>query len=68
MGTIKNSSSHVSGFMGYRVKQKIKENLIFGEHDRGRGRIIYMADNPLFRGCWYEGKLLFGNAVFIVGN
>ena len=68
VGTIKNSSSHVSGFMGYRVKQKIKDNLIFGVHDSGRGRIIYMADNPLFRGFWYGGKLLFGNAVFIVGN
>ena len=68
VGTIKNSLSHVSGFMGYRVKKKIKDNLIFGVHDSGRGRIIYLADNPLFRGFWYGGKLLFGNAVFIVGN
>ena len=68
VGTIKNASHHVSGFMGYRVKQKIKDNLIFGVHDSGRGRIIYLADNPLFRGFWYGGKLLFGNAVFIVGS
>ena len=68
VGTIKNSSSHVSGFMGYRVKQKIKDNLIFGVHESGKGQIIYMADNPLFRGFWYSGKLLFGNAVFIVGG
>ena len=68
VGTLKNSSSHVSGFMGHRVKQKIKDNLIFGVHESGRGRIIYMVDNPLFRGFWYNGKLLFGNAVFIVGN
>ena len=46
----------------------IKDNLIFGVHDSGRGRIIYLADNPLFRGFWYGGKLLFGNAVFIVGS
>ena len=68
VGTIKNSSSHVSGFMGYRVKQKIKDNLIFGVHENGKGRIIYLADNPLFRGFWYSGKLLFGNAVFMVGS
>ena len=68
VGTIKNSSSHVSGFMGYRVKQKIKDNLIFGVHESGKGRIIYLADNPLFRGFWYNGKLLFGNAVFMVGS
>jgi hypothetical protein len=68
VGTIKNSSSHVSGFMGYRVKQKIKDNLIFGVHENGKGRIIYLADNPLFRGFWYSGKLLFGNAIFMVGS
>ena len=68
VGTIKNSSSHVSGFMGYRVKQKIKDYLIFGVHENGKGRIIYLADNPLFRGFWYSGKLLFGNAVFMVGS
>ena len=68
VGTIKNSSSHVSGFMGYRVKRKIKDNLIFGVHENGKGRIIYLADNPLFRGFWYSGKLLFGNAVFMVGS
>ena len=68
VGTIKNDSHHISGFMGHRIKQKIKNNLIFGVHDSGPGRIIYLADNPLFRGFWYGGKLLFGNAVFIVGS
>ena len=56
VGTIKNASHHVSGFMGYRVKQKIKDNLIFGVHDSGRGRIIYLADNPLFRGFGMAGN------------
>jgi len=34
----------------------------------GRGNVVYLADNPLFRAFWHNGKLLFGNAVFIVGN
>ena len=40
---------------------------VFGVENMGRGRVIYLADNPLFRAFWYNGKLLFGNAVFIVG-
>jgi len=60
--------SHVSGFMGKNIKDKISNNLVFGVHESGRGKIIYMADNPLFRGFWYNGKLLFGNAIFIVSS
>ena len=54
--------------MGKNIKDKISNNLIFGVHESGRGKIVYMADNPLFRGFWYNGKLLFGNAVFIVSS
>ena len=38
------------------------------ESDIKKGSIIYIADNLLFRSFWYNGKLLFGNAVFIVGK
>ena len=68
VGIIKNPLSHVSGFMGKNIKDKISNNLIFGVHENGRGKIVYMADNPLFRGFWYNGKLLFGNAIFIVSS
>ena len=34
----------------------------------GRGSVIYMVDDPLFRSFWENGKLLFSNAVFIVGQ
>ena len=68
VGIIKNSFSHISGFMGKKIKDKINNNLIFGVHESGRGKIVYMADNPLFRGFWYNGRLLFGNAVFIVNS
>jgi len=33
----------------------------------GRGRVIYMIDDPLFRGFWYNGRLLLSNAVFFGG-
>jgi hypothetical protein len=68
VGTLKDPDSHIAGFMGHRIKSKIKNNLMFGVHEAKKGSIIYIADNPLFRSFWYNGKLLFGNAVFIVGN
>lgn len=58
----------VAGFAGNKAQDKLKNSLIFGTQDLGRGQIIYMANDPLFRGFWQNGKLLFGNAVFVVGN
>lgn len=56
----------VSGFAGSEAKKKIAETLIFGTEEMGRGQIIYMVDNPLFRGFWENGKLFFANALFMV--
>jgi hypothetical protein len=42
--------------------------LIFGVEKAGAGSVIYMVDNPLFRGFWENGKLFFANAVFFVNN
>lgn len=60
--------AHRSGFTGYKAQQKLEHSLAFGVQGMGRGQVIYMIDNPLFRGFWHNGKLLFGNAVFLVGN
>tara|TARA_B100000809_G_scaffold216200_1_gene221788 strand:+ start:1 stop:1374 length:1374 start_codon:yes stop_codon:yes gene_type:complete len=68
VGILKDSRSHIAGFMGHRIKKKINNNLIFGVHEAKKGRIIYMADDPLFRSFWYNSKVLFGNALFLVGN
>ncbi|MBA4852486.1 M14 family metallopeptidase [Emticicia sp. BO119] len=59
-------NNYVTGFVGEKAKDKMKNTLIFGVHNIGRGKIVYMADDPIFRGFWYSGKLLFGNAVFLV--
>ncbi len=53
-----------SGFAGYKVKPVVEESLAFGVIPMGRGQVVLMADNPLFRGFWHNGKLLFVNAVF----
>lgn len=60
--------AHMSGFVGYEAKEKLKNTLALGVQNMGSGEVIYMVDNPLFRAFWYNGKLLFGNAVFMVGQ
>lgn len=52
-----------SGFVGYRVKPVVEESLNFGVMNVGRGQVVVMVDNPLFRGFWYSGRLLFSNAI-----
>jgi hypothetical protein len=60
--------NYISGFTGSKAKVKLKDGLIFGVQDLGRGEIVYLADDPLFRSFWENGKLLFCNAVFLVGE
>ena len=67
VGVIKDNAL-IGGFTGSKAKAKLNNSLIFGVQDVGSGSVIYMVDNPLLRGFWHNGKLLFGNAVFMVGN
>ncbi|GAB3639881.1 M14 family metallopeptidase [Spirosoma arcticum] len=62
------ADNYVAGFSGKNAKNKLKNTLLMGVQNVGRGSVVYLADDPLFRGFWYNGKLLFGNAVFMVGN
>jgi Zinc carboxypeptidase len=67
VGTLRDNA-FVDGFAGYRVKQKLKNTLQFGVEEFGRGHLIYLTDSPVYRSSWASGKLLFGNAVFLVGQ
>jgi hypothetical protein len=62
------ADAHISGFVGYKAEEDLKNTLTFGVQEMGSGSVVYMIDNPLFRAFWYNGKLLFGNAVFFVGQ
>ncbi len=57
-----------SGFVGYKAKDMLGVSLSYGVQNMGAGSVVYMVDNPFFRGFWHNGKLLIGNAVFFVGN
>ncbi|SHJ84666.1 M14 family metallopeptidase [Pseudozobellia thermophila] len=56
----------VAGFAGSEAQKGIGETLVFGAEDYGKGQVVYLADNPLFRGFWENGKLFFANALFLV--
>lgn len=65
VGIIKGKTKPVQGFAGYAMNQKLENSLVFGVEENGRGSVVYMVDNPLFRDFWENGKLIFGNAVFM---
>lgn len=67
VGTIK-KNNYVTGFAGVRTKQQLQDGTLIGVEEIGRGTVVYLADNPLFRSFWENGKLLFSNAVFLVGQ
>ena len=67
VGVLK-KDSQVSGFVGSALKDKLNDALVFGVQDMGGGKIVYLADNLMFRSFWENGKLMFCNAVFMVGQ
>lgn len=54
------------GFIGNNLKKKLNKTVSFAVESKENGKLIYMMDNPLFRGFWENGNLLFSNALFLV--
>lgn len=55
------------GFIGSRVKPRLKKSPLAVAQQMGSGQVIYFVDNPLFRCFWKQGEMLFANAVFYRG-
>lgn len=55
-----------SGFVGSKLKKEMKDVPVFAVQDKGRGKVIYLVESPIFRGFWHAGKALFTNALFFV--
>ncbi len=53
----------VSGFAGFKYKDKIKNTLVIGTEKIGSGEVIYITDDPYFRAFWKSGRVLLGNTV-----
>ncbi|SNR38392.1 M14 family metallopeptidase [Lutibacter flavus] len=64
VGYFPENSTNISGYTGVNALKQVPNSLLFGIENKGRGKIIYMVDNPLFRSFWENGKLFFTNAVF----
>ncbi len=54
------------GFVGSKIKPTLSETVSYAIESMGRGNVVYMIDNPLFRGFWEGGNLLFSNAIFLI--
>ncbi|MXX96236.1 MAG: zinc carboxypeptidase [Rhodothermaceae bacterium] len=67
VGVLKENSL-VAGFAGTQALEPLEQSLILGMESIGRGEVIYFADNPIFRGFYYHGRLLLANAVFLAGQ
>jgi hypothetical protein len=58
----------VSGQVGAEVKKRLADGLLLGTEDIDNGSVVYLTEDLLFRGFWENGKLMFSNAVFMVGQ
>lgn len=65
VGTV-GQQPQVAGFVGAQAYESLRESMVFAVEEKGRGQVIYLVDNPLFRGFWENGKFLFSNALFMV--
>ena len=65
---IENDVNPVSGFAGVNTKNSLEQSFVIGEESKGRGSVVYMVDNPLFRSFWENGKLFVANAIFFLNS
>ena len=58
------NSPVASGYIPRGFDKKAAGRAAVTVHQSGRGKVICFQDNLLFRGYWYGGNKLFGNAIF----
>jgi hypothetical protein len=65
VGTLK-ANSYLTGVAGNNVKKKLESGLLYGVQKSGKGSVVYLGTDVLFRAFWENGKQLFTNALFLV--
>ena len=63
VGVVK-KDAQLAGFVGTKLKDRLKDGLLFGAQDIGNGSIVYLTDDIMFRSFWDNGKLMLCNAIF----
>ncbi|WP_222535216.1 M14 metallopeptidase family protein [Pedobacter polysacchareus] len=58
--------SYVAGVAGKTVMKTLNSGMTLGVQSLGKGAIIYIGTDVLFRSFWENGKQLFLNALFLV--
>jgi hypothetical protein len=59
-------NSYIAGIAGKSVLKKLDNGMLFGVQNIGRGTVIYLGTDLLFRSFWESGKQMFVNALFLV--
>lgn len=54
----------VAGFAGYKFRKQIKNTLVIGAENIGKGEVIYITEDPFFRAFWKSGRVLLWNVIF----
>jgi len=65
VGYFPKKANSISGYADEKALKNIPNSLLIGVETKGKGKLIYMVDNLLFRSFWENGKLFFANAVFL---
>ena len=60
------ANSYMAGVAGSKVKNKLAAGLLYGVQQSGKGSIVYLGTDVLFRSFWENGKQMFTNALFLV--
>ena len=63
VGVLK-KENQLAGFVGSKLQNRLKDGLLFGAQNIGRGSVVYITDNIMFRNFWENGKLMLCNAIF----
>lgn len=58
--------SYMAGVAGEKVKKKLDTGMLYGVQEVGKGTVVYLGTDVLFRSFWENGKQLFTNALFLV--
>ncbi|MEM1119235.1 MAG: M14 family zinc carboxypeptidase [Bacteroidota bacterium] len=54
------------GFVGSKARKNVEESVVLATQSLGRGDVIYLVDNPLYRAFWEQGTFVMSNALFLV--
>lgn len=54
------------GFVGSTARKNVEESVVLATQSIGRGEVVYLVDNPLYRAFWDQGAFVMSNALFLV--